>query len=214
MLVGCMAEDTRCDEAAAALASCHGIDASAFSQACNAAPAEEANALVDEVLGQSCPAADGKADGLGEWAFIEACLPVMMSASLVNQVRNPSSAPLGDRVKATLRPYFGGLVDKVRVHWNATLPDDWPLLHVKDAFMDVGAQTFGTQIFTAYANTAGSTRMLAHELTHARQAERFGGAPGFYREYCRGFYRSGLSYDRNPLEIEAYAEEARIAAAL
>jgi hypothetical protein len=56
--------------------------------------------------------------------------------------------------------------------------------------------------------------MLAHELTHAKQVERFGGTAAFYREYCRGFYRSGLSYDGNPLEIEAYAEEVRIAAAL
>jgi len=207
---GCTAQDTRCDEAAEALATCHGIDASAFLDACHAASADEANALADDVLAQSCPSADGKADGLGEWAFIEACRPLLASAYLVNKVRNPISAPLVDPLKTTLRPYFGGAVDQIRVHWTATLLDDWPLLHIQNAFMDIGAQTFGPQIFAASSSGAAPIRMLAHEMTHVKQAERVGGVAAFYTEYCRGFYRAGFSYHRNPLEVEAYAEEARI----
>ena len=211
LIAGCATDEPRCGEAAQLLASCHGIDATAFRQACDSAAPDEATALADQVLAQSCPAAaDGKADGLGEWAFVELCQPVMMSAYLVNHVRNPTGVALADPRKSTLRPYFGALVDNVRVHWSSTLPDDWPMLHIEDAFMDVGAQTFGSRIFAAHASASAPTSMLVHELTHAKQSARFGGASAFYREYCRGFYRGGFRYDANPLEVEAYAEETRI----
>lgn len=210
-LAGCATEDARCGEAAEALETCHGIAAATFLEACNAAAPEEVTELVDTVLAGSCPSRDGKADGLGEALFIEVCQPVLMSAQLVNQVRNPRQAPLADDLKARLRPRFGALVDRVKLHWNATLPDDWPMLHVKDAFMDVGAQTFGSHIFVASPSTSPSLTTLAHELVHARQAERLGGTLGFYRAYCRAFYRAGFSYANNELELEAYAEEARLA---
>lgn len=203
MLVGCGAtEETRCGEAAEALASCHGIDGETFLAACEQASPEDAAQLTDAVLGQACPSG-GKADGLGEWAFVEACRPVIMSAYLVNEARNPTRVPLSLEMKAKLRPHFGGLVDRVRVHWNATLPDDWPMLHVEDAFMDVGAQTFGTEIFVSAE--AASLSTIAHELVHAAQAERAGGALAFYREYCRAFYEAGYRYDDNAYEVEAYA---------
>jgi hypothetical protein len=203
LLVGCSAtEEARCGEAAEVLASCHGIDAETFLDACHQAPPDEATELADAVLAQACPA-DGKADGLGEWAFVESCRPVMMGAYLVNAARNPTRAPLPDDMKARLRPRFGGLVDRVRVHWNATLPDDWPILHVKDAFMDVGAQTFGTEIFVT--PQSASLETIAHELVHAAQAERVGGTRAFYAEYCRGFYDASFSYAGNAYEVEAYA---------
>lgn len=203
MLVGCSAtEEPRCGEAAEVAAQCHGLDATTFRDACEQASPEEATELADSVLAQACPS-DGKADGLGEWAFVEACRPVMLSAYLVNAARNPNRAPLPDAMKAQLRPRFGGLVDRVHIHTNATLPDDWPVLNVEDAFMDVGAQTFGTEIFIAPGQATLST--IAHELVHAAQAERVGGTRAFYREYCRGFYEAGFSYAGNGYEVEAYA---------
>ncbi len=82
------------------------------------------------------------------------------------------------------------------------------MLHVKDAFMDVGAQTFGTQMFIASPSESAALSTIAHELTHMEQAERFGGTQAFYRAYCRGFYRSNFSYRNNELEVEAYANQA------
>ncbi|MDQ3335447.1 MAG: DUF4157 domain-containing protein [Myxococcota bacterium] len=206
-LAGCATEETRCGEAAEALATCHGIDAATFLEACNNASAEDATALVDTVLAESCPTSDGKADGLGEWSFVQACRPVIASAGLVNEARNPTHSPLPGDLKAQLRPQFGALVDRVSIHWNASLVDDWPMLHVKDAFMDVGAQTFGNQIFIAAPRESASLTTIAHELMHAAQAERLGGTLAFYREYCRAFYRADLSYDNNALEIEARSAE-------
>lgn len=207
LLAACATEDSRCAEVAAALSSCHGMDEATFLDACHAAPPDEADALADAVLAQPCPSAEGKADGLGEWAFVEACRPVMMSAYLVNLARNPHAAPLDAELKAQLRPQFGGLVDRARIHWGATLPDDWPLLHVKDAFMDVGAQTFGTELFVAAPRASAKLSTLVHELTHAQQSERFGGPLAFYAEYCRAFYESGYRYRDNALEQEAYAAQ-------
>ena len=206
LLVGCSAEpEARCGEAAEVAASCHGIDADTFLDACDQASPEEATELADAMLAQACPSSDGKADGLGEWAFVEACRPVIMSAYLVNQARTPVSARLPDDMKAKLRPRFGGLVDRVRIHWNATLLDDWPMLHVKDAFMDIGAQTFGAEIFVAASRESAPLSTIAHELVHAAQAERFGGVLAFYRAYCGAFYDADYSYDGNALEVEAYA---------
>jgi hypothetical protein len=207
LFAGCATEPTRCGEAADALASCHGIDAATFLEACDHAPADEATAITDTVLAESCPAADGKADGLGEWSFVQACRPVIASAALVNQARNPTHTSLPNDLKAALRPQYGALVDRIRVHWNASLVDDWPVFNVKDAFMDVGAQTFGHHIYVAAPRESASLTTIAHELMHSAQAERLGGTDAFYREYCRAFYRAGLSYDGNALEIEARAAE-------
>lgn len=206
---------SRCHDAAVALSSCHGIDAVAFEEACAAASSTD-QALVDEVLASdtNCPTADGKADGVGETAFVVQCRGVLAAAHLLNAARNPDSVPLIEKVKAPLREYFGTTVDYVEVHWSATLPDDWPLFHIEDAFMDVGAQTFGLDIFAAYPGTNGPLNMLVHELTHVKQLERFGSLSNFMTEYCRGFYRSDLHYDKNPLEVEAYDEEARIVTCL
>ena len=193
------------------MATCHGIDAETFRTACEQAPAAEANTLVDEALAQSCPSPDGKADGLGEFAFVTSCRVALLGGFLVEKMRNPDSAPLADEIKTELRPYFGTIVDEARVHWNATLLDDWPIFHVKDVFMDVGAQTFGTHVFAKDADSGRTVlSMLAHELTHAKQAERFGGVYSFTGEYCRAFYRARFSYDDNALEVEARAEEEHI----
>jgi len=212
LLAACTTPDSHCADVAAALASCHGIDAEAFRTACEQAPPDEVAALItDDALAQSCPAADGgKADGLGEQAFLFACRPVLLAGYLVDRMRNPSSEPLDAASRATLRPYFGATVDAIRVHWNSLLVDDWPVLHIENAFMDVGAQTFGAQIFASDASSRDRMHTLAHELTHAKQAERLGGVGAFAGEYCRAFYRSGFSYDGNALEVEAYATAARI----
>ena len=210
LLTSCTADESRCARAAEELASCHGINGDEFLHACNEAPPEEANALADEVLAQSCPSADGKADGLGELAFVAACRPALLAGYLVNRGRNPHSAPIADDAKAALRPYFGATVDTVRVHWNATLLDDWPILHIENLFMDPGAQTYGPHVFSVEDGTTPTLEMFAHELTHSRQAERAGGVRGFARDYCRGFYEGGYRYSNNPLEIEAVAEAERI----
>ncbi|MFM7079754.1 MAG: hypothetical protein ACKOYC_08170 [Bacteroidota bacterium] len=51
----------------------------------------------------------------------------------------------------------------------------------------------------------GDGRILAHELTHTLQYERFGGTSGFLNEYISQFLKFG--YHQMPLEKEARANE-------
>lgn len=209
----------RCAEAAAALEECSGEVPPDFLDACEHDQSEETLAVIDQLVDSSCAEADtdAKEDGLLEAAFAQVCAPVVGAAFLVNRLRSPASVPLpqGDRDK--LRRFFGNMVDKVKVSWGAQLADEWKILGFKVQFQfDVLAQTFHTEIFydDAYTGDPFQLSVLAHEMTHTRQAEQRGGLPGFANEYCRAFWRSGFSYEENALEKEAQMVEQQVASCL
>jgi Domain of unknown function (DUF4157) len=136
-------------------------------------------------------------------------------AAQLSATRNPGGQSLTMAQKKSLRPLFGGLVDRVQVNYNALLMDRWSNgeqeVHVGD--VDSAAQTYCDRVYVkdAYqANNRGQLLLLAHELTHAAQCERLGGANKFGYKYFRSYYEAGQQYAKNPLEKEARSIAAKL----
>lgn len=222
LFTACATEgSSRCEQAAAALAECTGAVPDGFVEACEANAEANGAAVVDSLLESSCEGVptDGKADGFKEDAFVFACRAGIGAAYFTDWLRSPASKPLSKEFRDKLRPEYGALVDTVRVSWNARLVDKWSIgpinIHIGD--IDVGAQTFGDEIFVSRPYDVNDKEMLvwlSHELQHARQAEQRGGLGGFETDYCRAFWDSSYSYRDNALEAEAYAQERALAACL
>lgn len=153
---------------------------------------------------------------VGQWLYVGA-------AALMLE-RNPISEPLTAQQKGDLRPYFGNLVDEVRIHWGSLMLDEVSLETLLDAaeapgiirqyvrnllsgesiewqelFHFSAGQTFGLDIYINDAKDDYSCRratlLLAHELVHSRQyQERGSSLRNFGRDYFEG-YGSGFSSD-------------------
>lgn len=118
--------------------------------------------------------------------------------------------------KRYLRPYFGGLVDRVVVIYNAKLMDEWVHAGFKTeiGLGDSAAQTYCERIYIddKYKSIdSDQLTRLAHELIHSRQCHLLGGADEFGYHYFREFKRAGQSYEDNKLEREANKFEIRFA---
>jgi hypothetical protein len=113
-----------------------------------------------------------------------------------------------------LRPYYGDLVDRVKVSFGARLLNRWKLFGREFRFgMAFSAQTFGDEIFFAHEYKPGDAyqiEVIGHELAHAQQAERAGGFTQFAAAYCAAYYHANWSYDDNAMEVEAVGFEDRI----
>lgn len=125
--------------------------------------------------------------------------------------------PLDATAQAYLRPWFGNLVDKVHVVWNARLNDR---LAVDGQVLARGsrAQTYGPQVFISSSQGVrdpGSTRqllLLAHELVHTAQYVRYRESlERFCHEYIQGWAQHGGAYAQNPLEQEAFEAAFEVA---
>lgn len=160
-------------------------------------------------LGVGGPLADPEA---AAWALAgRAAFP---SAARIMAERNPHGGPLTPGRQAALRPYFGDLVTRVQVVWNATLLDQWSAGRYAVRPSDWGGQTYGDRIYVNQPERPGDIgqlALLAHELVHSSQSERFGGLGNFGYEYFKGFYLAGMSYERNTLEQEATSTQSRFA---
>jgi hypothetical protein len=76
------------------------------------------------------------------------------------------------------------------------------------------AQTYCNRIYVDDPYQSGDLNqivLLAHELTHSRQCEEYGGAGGFGWHYFKEYYEGGGSYENNRLEREAFDFEAQFA---
>jgi len=138
------------------------------------------------------------------------------SAARMMREHNPAPATLSAPTKAALRPYFGDLVDAVRVVWEAALADQWALGRFSVPRSSWGGQTYGDDIYLSQAEEPGSEgqlEVLAHEMVHVVQTRRLGGLDGFGYEYFKDYYNAGLRYEEIALEKEAYAFEAAFAKA-
>jgi hypothetical protein len=141
-------------------------------------------------------------------------------AAQVMSVRNPTAGEsLNPVQKQYLRPFFGDLVDRVKITYRATLLDRWE--HQGQATHIGGvnsiAQTYCDRIYLRPANDPNSTDrlvLLAHELTHSRQCQQAGGLSKFGSVYFRGYFQGGKVYANNPLEKSARAVEAKFARTL
>ena len=136
-------------------------------------------------------------------------------AAKLSATRNPAGQPLTVTQQKSLRPLFGNLVDRVQVNYGAQLMDRWSNgeqeVHVGD--VDSAAQTYCDRIYVKDAYqpaNRGQLFLLAHELAHAAQCERLGGAHKFGYQYFRSYYEAGQQYAKNPLEKEARLIAAKL----
>jgi hypothetical protein len=215
----------RCAEAAAHLDQCASGGGEEFLEACQQDPNEEGFAIVDEILASECDGADaaraaagGKEDGFAEAVFVAACSPVVGAALLINRARSGEPVPMEPDTRDQLRGFFGNLVDRAQIRWDARLPDEWTILgfNVQLGF-DVSAQAFGDEIFVAGSHRPSDLDqlvLLGHELAHSRQSAEFGDLAGFRREYCRAYFQSGFDYRSNRFESDARAVARDVRACL
>lgn len=129
---------------------------------------------------------------------------------------NVSSQELDNIQKEYLRPYFGSLVDRVEIAYNAKLMEDW--LHT-DFKIDIGqvdavAQTYCQRIYIEDSYKPRDYRqliILAHELVHSGQCQQLGGASQFGYHYFKEYKKAGQSYINNLMEIMADKFEKQFA---
>ncbi|WP_041463286.1 eCIS core domain-containing protein [Chroococcidiopsis thermalis] len=129
---------------------------------------------------------------------------------------NGSSQELDDIQKQYLRPYFGDLVDRVAIAYNAKLMDGWLYADFK---IDIGqvdavAQTYCQRIYLEGSYKPRDSRqlaLLAHELVHSRQCEQLGGTSQFGYHYFKEYKQAGQNYANNIMEIMANNFENRFA---
>ena len=124
-------------------------------------------------------------------------------------VQRPSR-PLDATAQYYLRPWFGDLVDKVHVVWQARLNDHLEIF-TRVLTGRSRAQTYRYQVYIAPSEGAwdpGNPRqllLLAHELVHTEQYVRSGESlTRFCQEYVQSWEQSNGVYTQNSLEQEAF----------
>jgi len=159
------------------------------------------------VIGKIAGAVKNFFSGVAEDAFASAGAAAYIASAAAIAAANTTklNSALDDDRKQLLRPDMGPLVDDVRVTYDAQLVE----LRVmgKSLGTNADAQTFGQQIYVQGRYKPGDTdqlRLLAHEITHAKQFRSADGNPfKFGFQYFREYYRAGFDYDDNVLELEA-----------
>ena len=149
-----------------------------------------------------------------ELAWSEAGATVLPLAAQIMLMRNPIGAGLEATQKGYLRPFFGDLVDRVTIVYQAKLLDRWSQggkeTHIGG--VDSSAQTYCDRIYIRASSQPHDTDrliLLAHELAHAQQCDRAGGISQFGERYFKGYYDGGQTYQNNPLEKSARAIEEK-----
>lgn len=159
---------------------------------------------------ESCPAKVPKDVSEFAWGQVGA-IAYQASAQLMT-VNNENLHHLDETQKRYLRPYFGDLVDRVVVAYNATLMEDWIAASFKIDVGESNAQVYGNKIFIKDIYKPGDFEqivLLAHELVHCEQYERLGNLGNFGYHYFKQYKRSGESYQDNLFEQEAFYFEAQ-----
>jgi len=216
LAIGCAAEPIEtspCEEASATLERCTGQVPEGFAAACASDPDQVASAVLAEQDATSCTDADGKADGIAKTEFVGSCTALVNAAYWIVWLNSPTSKPLPAAAREKLRPWYGDLVDTVRVSWNSGLLTHWRVFG-REVILedDTAAQTFGNEIFIRESPTYSNAQLalIGHELDHAAQYRARGSVTGFARAYCSAFFDSGFSYRQNALEVEAYDRQYAI----
>lgn len=119
---------------------------------------------------------------------------------------------LDESQKRYLRPYFGDLVDRVEIVYDAQLMDNWVGANLRIDLGNSNAQVYGNRIYVNASyqpDDFDQIALLAHELIHVRQSEALGGLYRFGYEYFREYKRADLVYEENIFEREAFAFEEK-----
>lgn len=126
-------------------------------------------------------------------------------AIAANNFRLPAES-LDSFQKRRLRPHYGDLVDRVRVKYGATTLDNWRAGVYRISTPSDG-QTFCNDIYITRRyrpNDFDLLELIAHEMMHSLQCQRFGGASNFGYHYFKEYKRANQNYRNNKLEREAY----------
>ena len=183
----------------------------------------EARALLTHILGlehptwlPEIPPPIDRAS-LSEEAWGESGRALYPAAAATMSARN-SNRPqesLSSAEKSALRPYFGSLVDRVRISYGADPLNEWngPFgSTISLGGADADAQTYGLRIYVKSSKEnmeqRERLRLLIHELVHADQYEDYGSSlANFGYHYFKGYKRANQTYEDNKMEVEAYLRE-------
>jgi uncharacterized membrane protein len=140
-----------------------------------------------------------------------------VAAASTMQSKNPQWGGLDRVEKEALKPFFGDLVNKVRLHWGSQLMDKWGNPPYEISLGDSAGQTYGLDIYLAPTRASidvvDRIALIGHEMQHSQQYLNMGSSlHQFGRKYFESFARNG-SYDHISFEKEAYAIESKIAKA-
>lgn len=134
----------------------------------------------------------------------------VQQAQAISKRHARGQRPLDPITQHYLRPWFGDLVDRVRVVWHADLRDGIEVAG-RVLLQNSRARTHGYAIYIDRREGApdpGDTRqtlLLAHEFFHVQQYVRFDESlPRFCQQYISGWLKGGFVYEHNVLEIEAF----------
>jgi hypothetical protein len=137
---------------------------------------------------------------------------------------NPKFVYLNSDQKDFLRPLFGSLVDKVRIHYASVLMDELSVKNLtivgvlvpgnpqsgpKIPLNKTGAQTYGYDIYLSdsYDPHSNQLVLIAHEMRHTLQfIQRSESLTLFGKDYFVNYNRAG-NYHDNVMEAEARATE-------
>lgn len=153
--------------------------------------------------------------GASEEVWGEAGRLAYVSAAEIMNKRSPTGSALPDPMKTILRPYFGGLVDRVTIHWGTPLLDEWAAARFRISVTDIesAGQTYGYDIFirAPAGINEGNISVIAHEMVHSEQFERYEASlSNFGYHYFKKYKQAGQDYANNGLEEEARNKESTI----
>ena len=156
------------------------------------------------------------AAGISEQLWGEGGRAGYVSAAKIMQGRSPNGEPLSEKMKAHLRPHYGDLVDRVKLHWGVAPLDAWTASKLKNVRIEIGdvdtaGQTFGYDIYLRDGKFEGEYKdrleLVAHEIAHTKQFVKWGESlSNFGYHYFVNFKKANQTYANNSLEIEAETE--------
>lgn len=189
------------------------------------APVEARSRLYAELARNTQNVRNLKGGGAAEEQWGTAGRIAFPIAAQTMHARSPNGEDLEFWLKVRLAHDYGNLVHKVQIHYGVTPLDEWAYQNTKwvaETFkipignLNTEAQTYGYDIYVRSRRCDLSTdalvALLAHELMHSVQFERWGGSySNFGYHYFKEFKRANLVYKNNLLETEAFQAQSRVA---
>jgi hypothetical protein len=153
---------------------------------------------------------------------------VALATGWVEQQRaehRPQGWPLTPMAQEPLTPYYA-TPDLAAVRWRVVPEIENPAFQAVVAaqlaaegfpamdFREMAGITFVDTILLSSSRRPADAQiasLLVHEMVHVVQYRLLGGLGPFMHEYVWGMARNGFDYFKIPLEVQAYAIEARAA---
>ncbi|QDT38101.1 hypothetical protein [Stratiformator vulcanicus] len=152
--------------------------------------------------------------GVSEELWGEAGRIAYVSAAATMRTRSPHGKPLDFWTKAILHGRFGGLVERVRIHWDVSPLDKWVAsnIGIDLSGTDTVAQTYGYDIYIDFKEGERPREevisLLAHEMMHTAQFVKYDSSfSNFGYHYFKEFKKANQKYENNKLEKEAFEVE-------